>query len=62
LNEDGDKFLTLNNHIVLVNSFRDPIVSFIDPEKGEVKTENLENILDFMHKVNKGFFGLLKRV
>ena len=51
----------INSHVFLLSYFRDPVLSVIDPGKGEKLEKNLYEVLNDMKNLYGGF-GLIKHI
>jgi len=60
VNNDG--FIEIRNHTFLVFDFKDPTINYIDPLNSNKKEFNYYELIKEMHKINDGFFGLLKKL
>jgi hypothetical protein len=58
---ENEGFIGVNNHVYLLNEFKDPLLEMIDPLNVNFIHENLYDLMGKMKK-DFGFFGLLKYI
>lgn len=58
---EHDGIIGINNHVYILDEFKDPLLKTIDPKDANIVEKNIYSLMREMHD-KFGFFGLLKYI